>query len=332
MKIPISKNAYDSLCKNERIRVLNSKKQSKSSIKCITVKLHPQKVIRNKFCIAVLALAGSFITFTQALSKGLIFSDPNAGNSKTFYPMQSDLVHTDPNGHTYKFPHLFRKDHQKIIVAVFGVHVSWQNAKIGSQILANLMDNPVVLVHNGSVNKIIDYIRAGLNRTHCWLLGIGHEKSINSLEKRLYSILLDESTQEKTVEIIGHSAGASTVYSALKGLIRKHPELIDRIKRKATVQFWGSPEYFPNMLNLSKYCQIKIFNRTHDYIVEGFQKALYGGLGLPFAMYRIISTISNFGNQHSAILYLADYLKEIQGRSFHGSIVKCSLSTSPEET
>jgi hypothetical protein len=262
-----------------------------------------------KQSVGLVGAFGIFTILAQAISWGKIFNDPNAGLSFKVLPSAEKICHED-QGEKFVFSGSKRQEEPNLETwVVFGVNVSLQNALLGARILAQKTNQPVKLIHNGSVNIFIDYLRAVLARLHFWPLGRGNEPSIQAIKNQIRSFLAsnEANQQGKKLHLIGHSAGASSIYCALHDLLRESPYFKGLLQEKLSVEFWGSPEYTPDMMNLTKICSIKIVNRSHDYIVDAFQEPLIGGLALPLAVFRVISDLQQFGNQHRAILYLKDY-------------------------
>ncbi|MDX1920803.1 MAG: hypothetical protein SFU25_08745 [Candidatus Caenarcaniphilales bacterium] len=289
----------------------NEKKVFKSSAQTISEQSKNRQIhginLKPKFFINPLLLFGGLTTIFQLLSSGIIFNDPKTGSSTLIQPSEQDIYVPDKDA-TFHFHASAGYPSQAINelnVVVFGVNISWENACLGSQIIANQRESPVLLVHNGSVNPLIDYIRAGLNRLHFWPFGLGHDVPIRTLERTLHSILSQENHPK--LKLIGHSAGASTIYSAVKALIKDHPELKEEIQNSLSLEFWGSPEFIKDMQDLENNCEVTIFNRKNDYIVNAFQSRIWGGLALPVAAFKVLATLNETGNQHRAILYLRDY-------------------------
>ncbi|HEY9885838.1 MAG TPA: hypothetical protein V6C96_01120 [Vampirovibrionales bacterium] len=265
-----------------------------------------QTLKRQAFSRAYLYLGivpASFVLSSQLFSKGLIFSDPNSGSNKFFTSTNSVIKHQDYDKEFVFFPHQLEPNRKYIVT--FGVAIDWKHAQKGAQILANISGSEVELVHNGSVNRFIDYLRGALNRLHIPLLGRGNEKAINKLEERILSNLLQ--SPNETLVLVGHSAGASTIAAAIRKIIKEHPEFLNKLQESVQVEFWGSPEFRKEMRKFP--CeQIRVYNRNGDYIAEAFEGPLLGGLALPLSIFKLVSALVKNGNQHRIILYLADYM------------------------
>lgn len=291
---------------NSKRKVSNTQNNNINNIKSLN-----SGILKKKRFILPFASLATITIFFQLLSKGIIFNDPQTALLRFFMPDKNTIQVPDKDQIFYFPPaeRAYKKKINDLNIVVFGVNISWENACLGSQIIANLQGSPVLLIHNGSVNPTIDYIRAGLNRLHFWPFGLGHDLTIKALENTLYQLISQDVFPR--LRVIGHSAGTSTIYSALEALNRHHLELKDKITKLINLELWGSPEFMANLDNLKKQYKARIYNRENDYIVEAFQRNLFGGLALPFAINRMIQTLKNYGNQHRAILYLKDYEKHL---------------------
>jgi hypothetical protein len=78
------------------------------------------------------------------------------------------------------------------------------------------------------------------------------------------------------------------------------------------VEFWGSPEYYPDMVRLIPYlASVKIWNRAHDYVTTA-QDASYAGVLTPWLALKGYIEKLQYGNQHSTPKYLLDYQRKMR--------------------
>lgn len=262
---------------------------------------------------------GGSLGMLHAISSDTMFNDPNAGSSYIASPSQTITVSDLELQEDFSFPvnsmsHL--GDHHNFLV-VFGAKVKWNQAQLGAKVLANILNTQVSLVHNGSVNVPLDFVREILNLLHLPLWGTGHDPTIKALESQLLNYLTNPQNIKPLV-LIGHSAGTSSIVNAIENIYKDYPQLHDKLKSLIKMQLWGSPESIDKLNKLKKTFNVSLYNRPNDYVVKSFQDhSWYNGFGLIPNLIRMIHYRRWYPYDHKVILYLKDFQDK-----FNSSLLK----------